>query len=656
MFDIKDDIKKLIITRTRRLQTLQLKQAKLGLSTNPEILTEIEELEAEIEQLYKESRTVNELREFDEKDELRRLIEIKEQRLLTLRVQESQLNSWDINLEILNEIKDLEEEIGQLQEKLESIEPIKLNEKGDLGKLIIFKTRSLYRLKERQTQLGLRASPEILTEIEDLETEITKLHMELQAIEDTSRSTEFVRFKNPYTFGVPARGEGRFFGREVELKLIFDTLENVPRGQKQDIVVMGPRRIGKSSILLRLLDIAPNDFLSIYIDLQSVEPRDPQILFVTILSKIITVFKHLQLADVLPPFETLNLNQVPKQLQFLTFGDDLDNLNEVIDQKQLPRLILMFDEIELLTEFGGISTLEWFRSLIQSLSYCIFIVAGSDLLYELTLDYTSPFYNIFKTIEVRALSTEAAKLLITEPGVSIGLTYPTTEVDRILHYTGRNPYFIQALCHYLIELLNQNEWTEIKPGDIDKIVPQVIDHLSFQFNYFWRSFTAVEQGLLYLLAQKKIPQTAPSLTKELLDLVDIYLSEQEQRDIFAKLSRQQTIQPIKQIKESEYWFVIQLFADWVYAKIKKEEVIDNIREKKVLTLEDSLPIPDRIKYLEETLRVYYQNLHQLEIKMVKYGGSSSYVPLYLQAGIEETKTRISRIEKLLSQIKPESRQ
>ena len=78
----------------------------------------------------------------------------------------------------------------------------------------------------------------------------------------------FVKLKNPYTFGVPVRGEGKFFGREAELSLIFDTLENVPRGQKQDLVVLGPRRIGKSSLLYRLVDLLTQraNFVPVYID------------------------------------------------------------------------------------------------------------------------------------------------------------------------------------------------------------------------------------------------------------------------------------------------------------------------------------------------------------------------------------------------------
>ena len=85
-----------------------------------------------------------------------------------------------------------------------------------------------------------------------------------------SNNDPFVKMKNPYTFGVPVRGEN-FFGRKEELQVILDTLENVPRGQKQDLAILGPRRIGKSSLLYRLVDLLTphREFVPVYVDLQN---------------------------------------------------------------------------------------------------------------------------------------------------------------------------------------------------------------------------------------------------------------------------------------------------------------------------------------------------------------------------------------------------
>lgn len=150
-------------------------------------------------------------------------------------------------------------------------------------------------------------------------------------------------------------------------------------------------------------------------------------------------------------YRTLTAN-APADLQYLLFNDDMTALNEAIERQNLPRLVFMFDEVELLNEFGGRDTLDWFRSLIQSLTYCIFIVAGSDQLYALTQDYGSPFYNIFKTIVLFSLTSAAARTVIAEPAAAIGLQIAPAEVDKILAATGNTPYFIQGIAHYLSEL------------------------------------------------------------------------------------------------------------------------------------------------------------------------------------------------------------
>lgn len=420
------------------------------------------------------------------------------------------------------------------------------------------------------------------------------------------RTDTFVKLKNPYTFGVPVRGEGKFFGREEELQIIFDTLNNVPRGQKQDMVVMGPRRIGKSSLLYRLIDLlsANEDFVPVYIDLQNIQPKKIRILFLKILQRIQDGYKQKNLLTELPSFDTLKSVDIPPDLEFLTFDEDLSRLNEAITTRNLPRLILIFDEVESLTEFGGISILEGFRSLIQTLGYCIFVVAGSDRLYELTTDYTSPFYNIFKTIRVRALSTKTAKLLITEPAKTVGLIYPSAEIDRILHYTGNNPFFIQAMGHYLVESLNQRGRYLIQTDDVDKIAKQMIDNLSSQFNNLWRNFKITEQGLLYLLTSQQTPQTASNLAELFFDLTNVRLSKQEYQNIFAGLSDQQVLQPAtSEAKETQYWFVVQLFADWIHAKIRPEEItgpIENIvaADGTVLT-ELAIVVSDNVNVSDE---------------------------------------------------------
>lgn len=389
---------------------------------------------------------------------------------------------------------------------------------------------------------------------------------------------KFIKLKNPYTFGVPVRGEGKFFGREEELQLIFDTLENVPRGQKQDIVVLGPRRIGKSSLLYRLVDLlTPNkEFVPVYVDVQNIKPRTMRVLFYKILQRIRQNYRQQSPQIELPTFKTLELNDISADLEYLIFDEDMTRLNHAIEIQDLPRLVLIFDEVELLLEFGGKDTLEWFRSLIQSLLFSTFVVAGSEQLYSLTQDYGSPFYNIFKTIELHPLTTEAAQKLILAPAEEIGMTISPLEVEKILTYTGNNPYFIQGICHYLVEALNFQNRRHAYSEDVDRVIDQSVEYLSAQFAYVWGGVSQVQKAILYNLVKIKKPQTAEALILSLprSETFRTFIqSKQEQEDTFDDLLQQQIL---KLTNNTYYWFVILLFADWILSKADNEEIVNYI--------------------------------------------------------------------------------
>ncbi|NJN96549.1 MAG: AAA family ATPase [Anaerolineales bacterium] len=392
---------------------------------------------------------------------------------------------------------------------------------------------------------------------------------------------QFAKLQNPYTFGVPVQGKDNFFGREKELQLIFDTLENVPRGQKQDLVVMGPRRIGKSSLLYRLVDLLTprKDFVSVYIDVQSIKPRTTRLLFFEVMQKIEDGYSKKGIwSRHLPSFVTLKPDNIPVDLEFYTFKKDMIRLNEVIVSQNLPRLVLMFDEVELLIEFGGADILSWFRGLIQSMLYIIFVVSGAEQLYSLTQDYGSPFYNIFKTIELHPLTPRAARKLIEEPANQIGMQIPSTEVDKILRYAGNSPYFIQGMAHYLVETLNRQKRYEVYPEDVAEVIKQSVEYLSPQFAYVWGGASQVQRIILYALAKKGHPRTAEALIAGLPQLKSIIQSRQQQQETFDNLVQQQ----ILKLDNNLYWFVVLLFVDWILAKVDDENIINLATESEVI--------------------------------------------------------------------------
>lgn len=379
------------------------------------------------------------------------------------------------------------------------------------------------------------------------------------------------KLKNPYTFGTPVSGKGEFFGREPELHLIFDTLENVPHGQKQDMVVLGPRRIGKSSLLRRLVNLLSepgSNFVPVYVDLQSISPRKNHVLLLKIASEIQK--RYSRRGFTLPAFATMTAETIPQDLEFLTFSEDMEQLNAAIRIGNMPRLVLMFDEAEVLVDFGGTAILEWLRSLIQALNYGVFIVAGSDRLYSLTQDYGSPFYNIFKTIELFPLERQAARKLITEPAASIGLDIRTPEVDKILDFSGGNPYFVQGIAHYLVEALNDEQRTQVNPEDVDRVIIKSVRYLSAQFGYYWNVISQVQRLILFGLAKIGRPRTAEELLEKIPTIRQILSTRREQNESLENLVQQQIIRLTNE--RGGYWFVVPLFAEWILSSADDQQI------------------------------------------------------------------------------------
>jgi predicted ATPase len=83
---------------------------------------------------------------------------------------------------------------------------------------------------------------------------------------------------NPFFYGGHVQPES-FVGRKAELRRIFSALDTAHTGQLQSISVVGPRRIGKSSLLFYVAHrfaqhlTAPKNYRFTYVELPSAECR-----------------------------------------------------------------------------------------------------------------------------------------------------------------------------------------------------------------------------------------------------------------------------------------------------------------------------------------------------------------------------------------------
>ncbi len=253
----------------------------------------------------------------------------------------------------------------------------------------------------------------------------------------------------PFLAGPPITHPGRFFGRERELKRLFNLLKRPPL---QNAAIIGPRRSGKTSLLHYLKNVTtaapeqlrpgqrsdwlprPESYRWLFLDFQ--DPR---------FGSREELLRYLLLCLNLPLPDPCNLDRF---------------LSVVRRGLQTPTVIL-FDEIGVALErYPELDNSFWeaLRSLAtnQAGGNLAFILASHSAPDQLARQSNlgSPFFNIFGyTTTLGPLAEpEARELISTSP-----ISFPETDIEWILAQAGRWPILLQILCRERLVTLEEGE-------------------------------------------------------------------------------------------------------------------------------------------------------------------------------------------------------
>lgn len=264
----------------------------------------------------------------------------------------------------------------------------------------------------------------------------------------------------PFIVGPPITHPGKFFGRDAELKRIFDAWRRYPL---QNVAIVGPKRSGKSSLLHYVKNIfttdqsqlrstqqkpaasgllaQPEQFTWVYVDFQDVRMWNQERLLCHIL-------------------ETLAL-PIPEQCDLSNFMDVM------IDHLHTPTIILM-DEIGAALSAPELDMPFWWslRSLGTNLTdgNLGFLIASHEPPVELAADRgkPSPFFNIFgHVLNLGPIEEKAARELIASS------PYPIDgeEAAWILETSQGWPVLLQILCHSHLLSMEEGYGQNEEPGD-----------------------------------------------------------------------------------------------------------------------------------------------------------------------------------------------
>lgn len=371
---------------------------------------------------------------------------------------------------------------------------------------------------------------------------------------------DFRPIANPYSPGTPLRKtSGLFFGRENLFNFIAEEAGRL--AQQRVLILIGQRRTGKTSLLLRLGQHLPASIVPVYIDCQSLGIVPGIKAFFDDLALLIA--DELEARGLTPPNPERGNGNPAHWFQH-------HFIPEV--RRQLPAgstLLLVFDEFEALESLVNDNILPpnlfpYLRHLMQHSEGLGFIFVGSRRLEEMTVDYWHVLFNIALYKEIGFLEPESAIRLITEP-VAPHIVYDDLAVDKALRMTAGHPYFLQLVCYALIKRANEQGGGYITISDVNAAVEEMLRLGTSHFGFLWERSTTNERLLLMAIAHL-IPRDTPFRPTDLthaLQPLNIHLNPQEVTNALNRLVEREIMQEIAEGPTTLYALRIGLVGLWV---------------------------------------------------------------------------------------------
>jgi hypothetical protein len=293
---------------------------------------------------------------------------------------------------------------------------------------------------------------------------------------------------NPYLPHDPIQDRELLFGREDELHELAAFL----RGG-QSVAVVGPRKIGKTSLLRVLTQPAAwaelgiaGDILLAYLDCATLGYGAHDMIYGRFAAEIGAALSRRGL-----PAEPAVL-EAASQPSRLAFEAGLRRL----DQRGL-RVALILDAFEHISANPQLQ-LGFFNALRSAATryQLVFLTASARPLIDLTYAGTaeeirsSPFFNIFAQISLGLLSEPAAGALIRGPARSAGVTLTPSLEAWLYELAGGQPHALQVACAHAFML--GDDRAEIQRRTYQDLAPH--------FAAEWRELTPAARRALWQLA------------------------------------------------------------------------------------------------------------------------------------------------------------
>lgn len=358
---------------------------------------------------------------------------------------------------------------------------------------------------------------------------------------------------NPYTVGVPLTRRQKIFVGRTDIARFLEDVLNLQ--DHPPLLLYGPRRMGKTSLLFQLHWMLPRTILTLIVDLQGpVGLAQSHSGFVFALARAINraaAKQHIQLTNL----SRSALDEDP----FTKFDEWLNTIETEMLHQGCSTLLLALDEFEALDialrerTLRDHAVLGMLRHIAQHRTRIKLMLVGSHTLGEFKR-WSTYFVNA-QVIELSYLSNNETRQLIEQPIADFPLHFLTGATDRIIQFTRGHPYLVQLTCAELIALKNghpveQRQLVTIK--DIEACIPLTLQR-GQQF------FTDIELNQMDDLGRECLLQLASFGQDGASELqLGTVFPDSQLKDTLATLEQRSIIER----SNNKYHFQVEAVARW----------------------------------------------------------------------------------------------
>jgi len=379
---------------------------------------------------------------------------------------------------------------------------------------------------------------------------------------------------NPFLFGKIVTDE-HFCNREREQRLIADNLLG-----GQSIVVISPRRIGKSSLLAvvssglekkgmicgRIDFFALNSINKILGETARVCAQmmlNQETNLKKFLSLAADVFKRTRIA--IEPTADGNVSikpevGLPADIR-TSLSEAILGLDQILGEKKCKGLLVLdeFQEIALIDKAGTHSLEAEFRTVVQSAQNLSFAFLGSQasLLSEMFTARQRPFFQAAKIIELGCIDSKSLKSYICRRFRLAGINI--RNIEGILSVVEGHPDYAQRYCSHLHDILvaagEQVSDVHLDDSLLGQALADMIEACELIFVPEWQTFPLRQQQVLSVIAEK-----GPLRRVAAVDLAEYEMTHTSFNTALKQLLRKGVL---REDQNRNYFLIDPIFRRWI---------------------------------------------------------------------------------------------